>query len=217
MSCMRPIKCWWMRSSISPQIFERRRQEHVERVDVDGALARVLDRRDAEVRGAAFDLVEHLVDRRHRQRVHGVAEVLEHGRLRERALRPEIGDLERLLLREAGGHELAEQPHHLLVAQRPVVALDDFAQHLRLALRAVELGRRREALDDADLFRDARALGDQALESARRRRRSSRAAHRGSHARSSLARLAARLLLGLDFVLVLGARRFMAAPAFRRR
>ncbi len=109
-------------------------------MDVDGALARVLDRRHAEIRRAAFDLVEHLVDRRHCQRMHGVAEVLEYGGLRERALRPEVCDLQRLLLREAGGHQLAEQPHHLLVAQRPVVALDDFAQHLRLALRSVELG-----------------------------------------------------------------------------
>ena len=66
--------------------------------------------------------------------------MLEYGGLRERALRPEVGDLERLLLRQAGGHQLSKEPHHLLVAQRPVVALDDFAQHLSLALRPVELG-----------------------------------------------------------------------------
>ena len=43
---------------------ERRRQEHVERVDVDGAFARILDRRHAEVGGARLDLVEDFVDRR---------------------------------------------------------------------------------------------------------------------------------------------------------
>ena len=122
--------------------FERRREEHVERVDVDGAFARVFDGRDAEIRRARLDLVEYLVDRRHGQRVHRVAEVLEHRRLRERALRSEVRDLERLLLREAGRHQLAEQPHHFFVAQRPFVALDDLAQHLRLALGPIELGRR---------------------------------------------------------------------------
>jgi hypothetical protein len=41
---------------------QRRRQEHVERVDVHRAFARVLDRRDTEVRRAALDLVKDLVD-----------------------------------------------------------------------------------------------------------------------------------------------------------
>ena len=58
-----------MRSSTSPQIFKRGGQEHVERV-IDRALARILDGHDAEIRDAALDLMEYLVDRRQRQRPH---------------------------------------------------------------------------------------------------------------------------------------------------
>src|SRR6185503_7017834 len=144
---------------------QRRREKHVERVDVDRAFARVFDRRDAEVRRAALDLVEHLVDRRHRERVYRVTEVLEDGRLRERAFGAEISDLQRLLLREARRHELAKQPHHLLVAQRPVVAVDDLAQHLRLALRAVVLDGLLQPFEDADFLGQPRTLGDQRLNS----------------------------------------------------
>src|SRR6185369_15825779 len=147
-----------------PADLERRGQEHVERVDVDRSLARVLDRRNAEVGRAGLDLVEYLVDRRHRQCVHRVAEVLEHGGLRERAFWPEIGDFERFLWREACRHQLAEQTHHLFVAQRSLIAVDDLAQHLRLALWTIELRRRGEALEHADLFRAARASGDQLLD-----------------------------------------------------
>jgi hypothetical protein len=38
----------------------------------------------------------------------------------ERAFRPQVPDLERLLLREAGRHHLAEHPHQHLVGERPV-------------------------------------------------------------------------------------------------
>jgi hypothetical protein len=108
--------------------------------------------------------LEHLVDRGHRERMHRVAEVLEDGRLRERAFGPQVRDLQRLLLGQTGRHELAKQPHHFFIAQRPVVALDDLAQHLSFALGAIELDRAREAFDDADLFRELRALGDQVLD-----------------------------------------------------
>jgi hypothetical protein len=50
---------------------------------------------------------------------HRVPEVLVHRLLRERALGTEEPDLQRFLLREAGRHDLAEQPQDLLVAQRP--------------------------------------------------------------------------------------------------
>jgi hypothetical protein len=90
-----------------------------------------------------LDFVKDLVDRRHGQRVHRVAEVLQHGRLRERAFRSQVRDLQRLLLREAGRHELTEQPHHLFVAQRSVVAFHNFAQDLRFPLGAIEICRAR--------------------------------------------------------------------------
>jgi len=93
-----------------------------------------------------------------------MTEMLEHGGLRERALRPEVRDLERLLLSETRGHQLAKQPDHLLVPQRPGIALDDGAQHLRLTLGTVEFRRLAEALHFADLLRAARAIGDQRLD-----------------------------------------------------
>ena len=112
-----------------------------------------------------LDLVEHLVDRRQRQRAHRVAEVLEHGGLRERALGPEEADLQRLFLREAGGHDLAEQPQDFFVAQRTLVALARHAQHLRFALGAVEIdGVAVGVLGDADLPRELRALVEQRVD-----------------------------------------------------
>ena len=94
-------------------------------------------------------------DRRERQRAHRVAEVLERGGLRERALGPEVTDLERLFLREAGGHDLAEQPQDFLGAQRTLVPLARHAQHLRLALGPVEVDRVAVGvLGDADLARE---------------------------------------------------------------
>ena len=88
-----------------------------------------------------LDLVEHFVDRGERQRAHRVAEVLERRGLRERAFGPEETHLERLLLREAGGHDLAEQAQDFFGAQRTLVPLARHAQHLRLALGPVEVDR----------------------------------------------------------------------------
>jgi hypothetical protein len=53
--------------------------------------------------------------------LHRVAEVLQRRGLGEGALRPEVADLQRLLQRQAGGHDLAEQPRHLLAVERPRV------------------------------------------------------------------------------------------------
>jgi hypothetical protein len=87
-----------------------------------------------------------------------MAEVFEDSRLSERALGPEIGDFQRLFLSETCGHELAEQPHHFLVPERPLVALQDFAQHLRFALRTVKLRGAAQAFYDTDLLSAASAL-----------------------------------------------------------
>ena len=102
---------------------QRRVQEHVERV-VDRAFGGVLDRHHAEVGVPGLHFFEHFADRRQRQRAHRMTEMLEHRLLRERAFRPEERDLERLLLRQARGHDLAEQPHDFFVAQRSFVAFD---------------------------------------------------------------------------------------------
>ena len=68
-----------------------------------------------------------------------MSELLVHRRLRVGALRAEEGDFEWFLLRQAGGHDLAEQPRDLLVAQRAVVTLQRRAQNLRFAFRAVKV------------------------------------------------------------------------------
>ena len=101
---------------------------------------------------------KHLLDRGQRQRAHRVTEVLQHRLLRERALGPEKADLERFLLREAGGHDLAEQPQDLLVAQRTALArLRSSAMRSTcgFALRAIEVdGVPGGVLRNADLLRE---------------------------------------------------------------
>ncbi|MNT29840.1 hypothetical protein D3C72_1656020 [compost metagenome] len=112
-------------------------EEAVEGV-VDRALGGVLHRHHAEIHRTSGDFAEDFVDRSHRRTDHRMAEMLEGGGLGEGALGAEVGDLERLLQGEAGGHDLAEQPRHLLVVQRALVAVHDVLEHPGLALGAVE-------------------------------------------------------------------------------
>ena len=110
------------------------------------------------------------------------------GGLRERALGPEVADLERLFLREAGGHDLAEQAQDFLGAQRTLVPLARHAQHLRLALRAVEIdGVAVGVLGDADLAREARAVVEQLVDARIHGVDLARAALRGRAAAASRA------------------------------
>ena len=88
----------------------------------------------------AGHVLEHFVDRGERQATHRVTEVLVDGRLCKGTFRPQVPDLQGFLLREACRHDLAKQPHHFLVCQRPLVALDHGAQHLRLPLGPEERG-----------------------------------------------------------------------------
>src|ERR1700691_1647878 len=94
-----------------------------------------------------------------------MAEVLEHGRLRKSALGAEKGDLERLFLRQARRHDFAEQAHDLFVPQRSRIALERPAQHLRLALGAVEIDRVAVAVFGyACLLCQTRALVDERVQ-----------------------------------------------------
>ena len=112
-----------------------------------------------------FDLLEDLLDARQWQPPRRVAEVLEHGLLRERSLGPEEADLQRFLLRQASRHDLAEQAQEHLVRERAVVAIQDAPQHLRLALGAIIVnGRLQRTFRRADAARPAGALGDQGLD-----------------------------------------------------
>src|ERR1700722_14690816 len=92
--------------------------------------------------------------------------MLQHRRLRERALGPQESDLERLLLRQAGGHDFAKQPRDFFVAQRPLIALERQAQNLGFPLGAIEIDRlARCGLGNADQLGEARALIEQRMNS----------------------------------------------------
>jgi hypothetical protein len=88
--------------------------------------------------------------------------MLEHGGLGKGALGSQEGHFQRLLLRQAGRHDLAEQARDFLVPQRTLVASQGLLQNLRLALRPVEIHRgARGRLGDADALRQARPFVDQ--------------------------------------------------------
>src|SRR5665213_2581567 len=131
----------------------------------DGAFAGILDRHDAEIGASRFHLLEHLIDRRQRQRAHRLTEMPQHRRLRKSAFGTEKGHLERLFLRQTGRHDLAEQPHHLFIAQRPGIALERAAQNFRLALGTVEIHRVAVAMfGNARLLRQPCALVQQQMQ-----------------------------------------------------
>ena len=114
------------------------------------------------------------------KRPHRGSEVLEHGGLGESALGTQKCHLERLLLREACRHDLAEQSRDLLVAQRPAIALERLAQHLRLALGSIEIDRlAARGLRDAHLLGEACALVERARECWHRSHRCARGCCRG--------------------------------------
>ncbi|MNR40795.1 hypothetical protein D3C85_1591200 [compost metagenome] len=94
-----------------------------------------------------------------------MAEVLHGRRLSEGAFRAEISHFQRLLERQARRHDFTEQPRHLFVAQRPLVALHDTLEHLSFALRTIEhrhfaFGQRGH-LYSRDFLGAARTLTDQ--------------------------------------------------------
>ncbi|MPN56868.1 hypothetical protein SDC9_204561 [bioreactor metagenome] len=77
------------------------------------------------------------------------------GTLRKGAGGPEIGHLQGLLQRQASRHHLTEDALHRRRRQRPGVDIGQAAQHLGLALRAVDVA----LLDLAHTLRAPRTLG----------------------------------------------------------
>ncbi|MNT16663.1 hypothetical protein D3C72_1517770 [compost metagenome] len=131
----------------------------------DRAFGGVFHRHHAEVDGTGRHFAEHFVDGRHRPADHRVAEVL-HGRcLGEGAFRAEVGDFQRLFQGQARRHDFAEQPRHLLVVQRPLVALHHALEHGGFTLGAVEhrllAFRQRGGLDLGHFLGATGALADQ--------------------------------------------------------
>src|ERR1700693_2651934 len=91
--------------------------------------------------------------------------MLEHGRLGESALGAEEGHFQRFLLCQAGRHDLAEQPHDLLVAQRAGIAFERAAQDFGLALRTIEIDRVAvSVLGNAGPLRESRSLIEQRVQ-----------------------------------------------------
>ena len=89
-------------------------------------------------------------------------EMLERRLLGKGPLRAEISHLDRLLQRQAGRHDLAEQACHFLAVQWPGIAFHHPAQDLSLALRPIEHGVRIiRRLDVGDLLGAIGALADQ--------------------------------------------------------
>lgn len=133
-----------------------RLQQQVERAR-HRALGRILDRRDPERCGAGLDGAEHLVDRRTRQPLDRLAEILEHRLFAIRADRPEKRDVDRLLERAAGGHDLAPDRADMLARERPGAHVLQPRDHLQFALRP-EHRRVEMLLDLAHLERHRGAL-----------------------------------------------------------
>ena len=129
------------------------------------AFGGVLHRYDAEIGIAGFDFLKYLVQRTQRQCPHRMPEMLQHGTLAEGAFRPEESDPQRALLGQAGRHDLAKHPDQFGVAQRTLIAIDDAAQYLRLALRTIVVQRGgQRPLGQPHLTGKAGPLGDQALD-----------------------------------------------------
>ena len=118
---------------------QRRVEKHVQGM-TDDTLAGILDRHDTVVAAAALDFLEHIGNRRHRNRFHGMSKMLERGRLGKRTFRPEKGHTQRQLERQAFGHDLAKQARHRFTTQRTGIAHLHLAQHLCFAFRAIEHG-----------------------------------------------------------------------------
>ena len=94
-----------------------------------------------------------------------VAEMLDQRLLGKGALRTEVPDFQGLLLRQASGHDFAEQAQQHFVGQRPIVAVEDLAQDLRLALGPVIVdGGLQRPFGLAHALRPAGAFGDQLLD-----------------------------------------------------
>jgi hypothetical protein len=142
---------------------QRRLQKHIQGV-IDHALGGIFYRHHPVIGGTGLDFAEHFINGPQRNAVDRFAEMLERGRLGKGAFRAQKRDSQRFLQRQAGRHDLAEQPGHFLVAERPLIGFDHPPQHLRLALRAVKIAAGAGRLfERADLLRATRPFGDQRL------------------------------------------------------
>jgi hypothetical protein len=163
---------------------QRRLQKHIQGV-IDHALGGIFHRHHPVIGGTGLDLAEHFINGPHRDAVDRFAEMLERRGLGKGAFRAEKGDAQRFFQRQTGRHDLAEQPGHFFVAERPLIGFDHPPQHLRLAFRAVEIaGGAGRLLDRADLAARSAPARQSAPESADPARQCARARSVGCPLRS---------------------------------
>ncbi len=135
---------------------QRRGQHLIERAS-DRTFGRVLDRHYPVIDLPGFNRTEHVVDGQVGRKRRGGTEVLLRRRLGKCAGRAEIGDLERLLQRQASRHHLAEDGAYRTFRQGTGIGFGDAAQYLRLAFRAIDVA----VLDLANALREFRPLRQQ--------------------------------------------------------
>ena len=119
---VRDSRYWCTRSSTSPQIFsgEVRNMSSVDWIVPCPEFSTGTTPKSAWPAATSSNTSSTLASGRPLRRM---AEVLVHRLLRERAFRPEVTDLQRLLLRQACRHDFAEQAHQHFVGERAVVAV----------------------------------------------------------------------------------------------
>jgi hypothetical protein len=123
------------------------------------ALGRVLERYDPVLGLAPGHRVEDAVERRRLGVGRGEPEKRPGGRVRERPLRAEVRDLQRVLEREAGAHHLAVHSADRL-GRKAAGAGSEAVEHLALAVRIVG-GKAGVALGAGDVGDDAGSLVEQ--------------------------------------------------------
>ena len=116
----------------------------------------IFHRHHAIVAEAGFHRLEHVADGPLRLGADGMAELLKHRRLGEGALGAQVGDFQRQLQGQAGGHYFSEQPLQFLIGQGALVQPGHVLQHLPLPLRPVV----NDFRGAAGLFHLAHGLGD---------------------------------------------------------
>jgi len=106
--------------------FQVGNQEHVQSV-INDALRGIFHGHHAKICLGALHLLEYAVNSAVTQGMHGMSKMAMHRLLGKSPFRPQVGDLERFLLRQAGRHDFPKQADHFSIAERAPVAAYDAA------------------------------------------------------------------------------------------
>ena len=133
--------------------------KHVERVG-DHTFGGVLHRDDAVIRARLADLGEDIGDGFLRNVTEAGTEFLDGGLMRERRLRPEVGDGHRLFQGQSARHDFTVNGAQLVFGHRPLVEFTDALEHGAFTVRRINFLARLE-LEFADGEHVPRALIEQ--------------------------------------------------------